>query len=358
MKSIRVLVVDDRPDQRNLLQQVLEKDPRFQVLAALPNCGDALRFIKLETPQAVTIRWPMQDGSSPACVRHVSAQFATPVVALVESDFARNEAQALRQGAVSAFLALPDCGHRDYSQRCQAFCDHLAAMSKVHIIRRKVPGSAAPLLEPGSNGAALERMPGGLRGQLMGVGIVASTGGPAAVCEVLRRLPKDFVAPVLLVQHITTEFSQSFVDWLAGNISLDVRTAENEELTLPGTVYVAPPDYHLHWENRRTWLRKGERECWQRPSGNVLFRSMAQSGLSTVGVILTGLGEDGAQGLLELRQSGAHTISQNRESCVVYGMPKAAVRIGAVDEEMPLELIGPRLLELGRGLEDGDLGVR
>ena len=93
--SIRVLVVDDRPDQRSLLQRVLEQDPRFQVVAAVPNCGDALHMIRRETPHAVTIRWPMRDGSSPACVRHVSAQFATPVVALIESDFAHNEAQAL-----------------------------------------------------------------------------------------------------------------------------------------------------------------------------------------------------------------------------------------------------------------------
>ena len=343
MKSIRVLVVDDRPEVRLWVQEVLQNDPRFQVVAALPSCEDAIRFIRLEPPQAVTIRWPMEDGSSATCVRHVSAQFATPVVALVEGDFARQEAQALRQGAVSAFLSQPDRDHRDYPKRCRAFCDHVAAMSKVHIIRRKlVDGRTAA--DFAAAPVALERT--APSGQVMAVGIVASTGGPAAVCEILRKLPKDFLAPVLLVQHITSEFSQSFVDWLSGNIGLNVRLAEHEELTLPGTVYVGPPDYHLHWENRRTWLRKGERECWQRPSGNVLFRSMAESGLSCIGVILTGLGEDGAQGLLTLRESGSHTIAQSRESCVVYGMPKAAVRMGAVDEEMALERIGPRVLEL------------
>ncbi|MBN9414386.1 hypothetical protein ABS71_21535 [bacterium SCN 62-11] len=342
---IRVLVVDDRPEFRFWIQEVLEKDPRFLVVAALPNCEDALRFIRLEPPQAVTIRWPMSDGSSPSCVRHVSAQFATPVVALVDGDFAKNEAQALRQGAVSAFRSLPDREHRDYPQRCRAFCDHVAAMSKVHIIRRKLADGRSPVdFAAASTGG--EKPTPAPSGQLMAVGITASTGGPAAVCDILRKLPSDFMAPVLLVQHITSEFSQSFVDWLSGNIALQVRLAEHEELTLPGTVYVAPPDYHLHWQNRRTWLRKGERECWQRPSGNVLFRSMAESSLTTVGVILTGLGEDGAQGLLALRESGARTIAQNRESCVVYGMPKAAVKLGAVDEELPLERIGSRLLEL------------
>lgn len=344
MSSIRVLVVDDRPDYRLWVQEVLQKDGRFLVLATLPNCEDALRFIRLEPPHAVTIRWPMGDGSSATCVRHVSAQFATPVVALVDGDFARNEAQALRQGAVSAFLALPDREHHDYLRRCRALCDHVAAMSKVHIIRRKLIGGilSSDLGESATGGDRTPPPPG----QLMALGIVASTGGPAAVCEILRKLPKDFPAPVLLVQHITSEFSQSFVDWLSGNIALEVRLAEHEEVTLPGTVYVAPPDYHLHWGNRRNWLRKGERECWQRPSGNVLFRSMAESGLATIGVILTGLGEDGAQGLLALRESGAHTIAQDRESCVVYGMPKAAVRMGAVDEELPLERIGPRILDL------------
>ncbi len=345
MKNIRVLVVDDRPEFRSWTQEVLEKDPRFVVVAALPNCGDALRFIRLESPQAVTIRWPMSDGSSASCVRHVSAQFATPVVAVVDGDFAKNEAQALRQGAVSAFLALPHREHRDYEQRCRAFCDHVAAMSKVHIIRRKLADGRSPLT-PAAQAPVTEKSNPPASGQLMALGIVASTGGPAAVCDILRKLPADFVAPVLLVQHITSEFSQSFVDWLSGNISLRVQLAEHEEFALAGTVYVAPPDYHLHWENRRTWLRKGERECWQRPSGNVLFRSMAESALPTIGVILTGLGEDGAQGLLALRESGGHTIAQNRESCVVYGMPKAAVRIGAVIEELPLERIGSRVLDL------------
>lgn len=343
MSQIRVLVVDDRAEVRQSLHELLDGDQRFRVVATLANCQDALRMIKLEAPQAVTVRWPMADGSSASCVRQVSGKFATPVVAVVDGDFARNEALALRQGAVSAFPALPSPLHRDYAQRCQAFCNHVAAMSKVHIIRRKLdhrsltdePAVAQVVAEP--------RL-----AQIMAVGIVASTGGPAAVCEILRRLPSDFPAPVLLVQHITSEFSESFVDWLDKNVPMKVQMAENEELTTPGAIYVAPPDFHLHWENRRTWLRKGERECWQRPSGNVLFRSLAESGLSTIGVILTGLGEDGAQGLLSLRESGSHTIAQNRESCVVYGMPKAAVRLGAVDEELALEMIGPRIMDLAR----------
>ncbi|MFN8607880.1 MAG: chemotaxis protein CheB [Vulcanimicrobiota bacterium] len=346
MKQIRVFVVDDRAEVRHNLQQLLEGDRRFRVLAALASSQEVLRLSKLEPPEAVTVRWPMADGSSASCVRQLSGKFATPVVAVVEGDFARNEALALRQGAVSAFPALPAPAHRDYSQRCRAFCDHVAAMSKVHIIRRKLDARPEQVeLDPPTN------PPESRRGQVMAVGIVASTGGPAAVCEILKRLPADFPAPVLLVQHITSEFSESFVEWLDSNVSLRVRMAENEELSVAGSIYVAPPDFHLHWENRRIWLRKGERECWQRPSGNVLFRSLAESGLNTIGVILTGLGEDGAQGLLSLRQSGSHTIAQNRESCVVYGMPKAAVRLGAVDEELALEMIGPRLLDLARGPE-------
>lgn len=348
MKSIRVLVVDDRTEVRQSLHELLEGDRRFQVLGSLASSGDALRMVKLESPQAVTVRWPMADGSSAACVRQVSGRFATPVVAIVEADFARNEALALKQGAVSAFPALPSPLARDYPQRCRAFCDHVAAMSKVHIIRRRLDFGVERAEACELTGSAVVPPQ---RGQVMAVGIVASTGGPAAVHEILRKLPADFPAPVLLVQHITAEFSESFVEWLDGNVPMAVQMAENEELTRPGTIYVAPPDFHLRWDNRRTWLRKGERECWQRPSGNVLFRSLAESALSTIGVILTGLGEDGAQGLLSLRQAGSHTIAQNRESCVVYGMPKAAVRLGAVDEEMALEMIGPRLLNLARVCE-------
>lgn len=316
---IRVFIVDDRPEQHPLLIRMLGQDRRFELLGCSSRGEDALRLVARDTVDVVLLRWAM--AGTPAAIRRLSAHYAIPVIAMVESDFQTNEGLALRQGAVSAF-PYPS------QQLGQSLCDHVASMSQVRIIRRKLTSPC------GSDCAA--------------VGVVASTGGPAAMAEILKGLAPDFPAPILLVQHITAEFFSGFVSWLDENSPLPVRLAENEGRTEPGQVYVAPPNLHLHWEGQRIRLRSGQPECGQCPSGNVMLRSLAASGLPTVGVVLTGLGEDGASGLLALRQAGCHTLAQDRATSAIYGMPAAAGRLGGVTEELPLSAIAPRLIQLTR----------
>ena len=179
------------------------------------------------------------------------------------------------------------------------------------------------------------------------VGLVASTGGPQALIQLLGQLPPDFPAPILLVQHITASFLEGFVAWLGHNCRLPVVFAANGQVPAAGRVYVAPADQHLRVERGSLWLDRGDPVCAQRPSGTVLLESLARSlGPQALGVLLTGMGEDGARGLLEIRTAGGYTLAEDASTAVVYGMPGAAVQLGGVDESLPLPAIAPRLLEL------------
>jgi two-component system chemotaxis response regulator CheB len=179
------------------------------------------------------------------------------------------------------------------------------------------------------------------------VGIVASTGGPKALESVLGGLPADFPLPVVLVQHIDRGFVDGFTSWLDRVCALHVTRAQDGQTPRPGAVYVAPGDRHLRVQRRVLRLDDAEPVALQRPSGTLLLRSMADSfGDAGIGVLLTGMGEDGAEGLLAVRRAGGHTIAEDESTAVVYGMPAAAVRLGGVCESLPLGAIANRLSRL------------
>jgi two-component system chemotaxis response regulator CheB len=179
------------------------------------------------------------------------------------------------------------------------------------------------------------------------LGIVTSTGGPNALVQVLGGLGADFPLPILLVQHITGSFLAGFASWLNAVSPFTVVVVKDRARTLPGNIYMAEQDHHLVASDGVVRACGGVPVCAQRPSGTVLFDSMAAAGGSrALGLLLTGMGEDGAQGLLRLRQSGAWTIAEDESTAVVYGMPAEAVRLGAVSELLPLPAIGARLLGL------------
>jgi two-component system chemotaxis response regulator CheB len=180
------------------------------------------------------------------------------------------------------------------------------------------------------------------------VGIASSTGGPSALVQVLRALPGDFPLPILVVQHITRGFAGSLAEWMNKEIALQVRLAKVDESPMPGTVLIAPDDHHMQVSNQgRILLHNSPPYKGLRPSANYLFFSMAQVfGRRAAGVILTGMGDDGVDGLFELRQQGGLTLAQDEASSVVYGMPLEAVRRKAVDQVLSLEQIGAKLLQL------------
>jgi two-component system chemotaxis response regulator CheB len=179
------------------------------------------------------------------------------------------------------------------------------------------------------------------------MGVVSSTGGPNALVQLLGALGPDFPLPILMVQHISGNFLDGFASWLRGACPFSVKLVQNREPVVRGTVYLAARDRHLRLTASCLETDFGDPVCLQRPSGTVLFDSMARVlGRQALGVLLTGMGEDGAQGLLRVREEGGHTIAEDESTAVVYGMPAEAVRLGGVCESLPLPAIGPRILEL------------
>jgi two-component system chemotaxis response regulator CheB len=226
------------------------------------------------------------------------------------------------------------------------------AMAEVKVVRRR-PWLLEDTPEPPPRQPRRRPSPGRVR--LIAIG--ASTGGPPALQAVLNRLPANEPVPVVIVQHISRGFVHGLARWLNETTPLQVKLAESGECLRPGTVYLAPDDHHLLVkQSGMAWLRDSSLVDGHRPSVTMLLESVAKSyGRAAVGVLLTGMGSDGARGLKSLRDAGAYTIAQDKETCVVFGMPKQAIALGAAEEVLPLERIGSRLGELvtvQRGIRD------
>jgi len=217
-------------------------------------------------------------------------------------------------------------------------------LAKIETIRKLI---GAPAVAKPPAAAELPR-PSSLERPETLVAIGASAGGPAALAKVLSQLPADFPAPIILVQHVDVQFAKGLADWLQSQTPLKVRIAQDGERPVPGAVLLAGTDDHLIFSSpgRLSYIREPS-DCSYRPSVDVFFKSIEQLwGGPVVAALLTGMGRDGAEGLRLLRNRGHHTIAQDRSSSAVYGMPKAAAELDAASEILPIERIGPRLVEI------------
>jgi two-component system chemotaxis response regulator CheB len=224
-------------------------------------------------------------------------------------------------------------------------CTQLAIMSQVQVVRQGISRG----LNFGSVDTIATTLPD-RAGTYSTVGIVASTGGPQALVQLLGGLGADFPLPILLVQHITSSFLEGFVTWLTGATPFEVRIAEEDEKPQPGRVYVAPVDRHLGLIHGHLAILDSPAVCSQKPSGTVLFSAMARDlGKYGIGVVLTGMGADGSEGLRQMADKGAYTIVEDASTCVVNGMPAAAAKLGGARETLPLPAIASRLRDLALG---------
>jgi len=350
-KRIRVMIVEDSRPVREMLEYIIGEDPRLEVVASVASAEDALRKLHQVAPDVISmdIRLPGMNGFE--ATQRIMVERPTPIVvvsASVESEELNISMNALRAGALSVMEKPVSASHHHYAELAGRLCTQLVIMSQVRVIRQRARRNLG--LQPPVIGQQASRsMPivASAAGSFQMVGIVASTGGPNALAKVLAGLGCNFPAPVLLVQHITPSFLTGFVAWLNGISPMPVVEATEGEIPKPGIVYVAPAERHLLIERGCLHLDSGEPVSSQRPSGTVLFRSMARSlGANCLGVLLTGMGEDGAAGLRDVRERGGYTIAEDETTAVVYGMPAAAVNIGAVCESLPLDDIAPRVLQL------------
>ncbi|MYN05665.1 chemotaxis-specific protein-glutamate methyltransferase CheB [Pseudoduganella sp. DS3] len=376
MKQIKVMVVDDSAVVRQVLSGLLGREPDMQVTYAVADPILASERMRLQWPDVVVldIEMPRMDGIT--FLRKIMAERPTPVVicsSLTEKN-TRTSMDALAAGAV-AVVCKP---RMDLRQSLHDGCDELvAAVRSAAQARLQAPapviGSARPaplqsvpgvpaaklsadaILPPMSEGAAP------MRGSGRVVALGTSTGGTQALERVLTELTP--AAPgIVIVQHMPEQFTAAFAERLNSLCQITVREARNNDPVLPGQALIAPGGRHM-------LLRRGPTQYFvevvdgplvnrHRPSVDVLFRSVAKcAGASALGIIMTGMGDDGAVGLLEMRQSGARTLAQDEQSCVVYGMPREAVKRGAAERSVALDAISREILQYGSGERRSNEGL-
>lgn len=338
-KPIKVLVVEDSPVVQQLLAHIIDRDPRLRVVGIAGDAAEAVRLLHSAHPDVITmdIRLPHMNGFE--ATRWIMRDHPTPIVVVASNvddktlDISMN---ALRAGALSVVAKPPGTGRAEYEELADTLCTQLVIMSEVKVVRQHACRPAEVPLPPLPPQKPVEM-----------VGIVASTGGPGAIARILGALPAGFGVPVVVVQHMGAPFMGGFAHWLGSVSVLPVALAEDGQPALPGRVYVAPGDVHLTVIDGTLHLNDDPPVLGQRPSGDVLFRSLADArGRRSVGVLLTGMGEDGARGLAALRQAGGYTIAQDSSTAVIWGMPGAAVRLDAAIEVLPVGSIALRLRQL------------
>jgi two-component system chemotaxis response regulator CheB len=337
---IRILIVDDSVVVRELLRELLESDPGISVVGEASNGKEAVEKTVYLGPDLVTldVRMPVMDGLE--AVREIMAVKPTPILIITASlskDDLDISFQAIQRGALDVMLKPCLDSRKDYQEIREDLIERVTILSRIHVIshprRRARKTRSIPKKD--------------IRQREFTVVIGASLGGPAAVMTVLRALSKNFPAPIVIVQHIAKGFSDGFATWLNTHLPFDVRLARDGDPLRAGRVLIAPDGYHTTVEGGI--LRLGEdppiNSC--RPSVDALFISAARTQRERViGILLTGMGTDGAEGAQEVREHQGHVIVQDEESCVVFGMPRAAIERGAANAILPLTDIPEALVSL------------
>ncbi|SMG02747.1 protein-glutamate methylesterase/protein-glutamine glutaminase [Burkholderia singularis] len=347
-KKIRVLCVDDSALIRSLMTEIINGQPDMEVCATAPDPLVARELIKQHNPDVLTldVEMPRMDGLD--FLEKLMRLRPMPVV-MVSSLTERGSEitlRALELGAVD-FVTKPRVGIRDgMLDYAEKLADKVRAASRARVRQHTRPVQAAASAGQPAGGAPLVNNPLVSTEKLIIVG--ASTGGTEAIREVLTPLPPDAPA-VLIAQHMPPGFTRSFAQRLNGLCRISVKEAEHGERVLPGHAYIAPGHAHLllarSGANYIAHLSDEPPVNRHRPSVDVLFRSAAQhAGKNALGVILTGMGRDGAAGLAEMRKAGAYTFAQDEASCVVFGMPREAIAAGGVDDISPLADLSRRIM--------------
>lgn len=346
MSTIRVLLAEDSPTARHHLADMINQSPGMRVVGEARDGEEVLALVEELKPDVVSmdIRMPRMDGLE--ATRQIMTRNPTPIVvvsALLDADI-HLSFEALEAGALAVVEKPPARHDPSFPDKQRQLVNTLAAMAGVHVVRRweNLPGRNGT--EPSEFAASAPVKP-----EVIAIG--ASAGGPSALSTMLSSLPADLPVPVVVVQHMLDEFVPGLARWLNDGSPLKVRVASDGMILEPGVVHLSSGAAHLTVARRGDGLVArlitAQGAYRYRPSVDVLFESVATTcGASAIGMLLTGMGDDGAAGLLAMRQAGGRTFAQDKSSCTVFGMPAAAIELGAVEQVLPLNRLSNVILKL------------
>jgi two-component system, chemotaxis family, protein-glutamate methylesterase/glutaminase len=360
---IKVLVVEDSPVAKEYLIHILSSAPGVEIIGTAANGREALEAVRRLNPDVVTmdINMPVMDGLE--ATRRIMETNPVPIV-IVSGNWNPKEVEttfrAIEAGALAVVQRPVGIGHPDAEKMAGEMVLKVRLMSEVKVVRRWDRNRAEmhcgrPIQQPDTK---LQRETAYPQIGTAGIDVVAigaSTGGPMAIKTILNSLPKDFPASILIVQHIAAGFLRGMVDWLTETSAISLRIAADGEVLLPGHVYFAPDGFNVGVRSDgRIYLDDKDANQRARPSVSHLFRSVAEVfGGNAAGILLSGMGRDGAEELKLMKEKGQVTIAQDRESSVIYGMPGAAVELGAAMYVLSPDKIAAALNTLTRRIERG-----
>jgi two-component system, chemotaxis family, protein-glutamate methylesterase/glutaminase len=356
-RKVRVLIVDDSASVRQVLKRILEEDPELEVIGTACDPFAAAQQLEREIPDVITldVEMPKMDGVT--FLEKLMSQHPIPVV--ICSSLAEEGSDvafaALEKGAVE-IIAKPRLGAGQFLEESSLrIRDAIKAAASAKVQRRPARVHLAPAPSKLTADAVLPAQGKGrtvLRTTEKVIVVGASTGGTEALRLFLEALPAN--APgVVIVQHMPEKFTAAFARRLDDTCTVSVKEAETNDAVVPARVLVAPGNRHMLLKRAgaryHVEIVDGPLVCRHRPSVDVLFRSAARfAGPNAIGILMTGMGDDGARGMLEMKTAGAHTIAQDESSCVVFGMPREAIALGGVSVVLPLDQIAGEALKLAR----------
>ena len=347
---IKVLVVDDSAVVRDLLKHILTSQSEIVVIGEAKDGQEAVEFVAVNKPDVITMDINMPRLNGFEATRQIMQKYPVPIV-IVTASWDPNDLNktwtAMEAGAVAAIEKPRYSTEEDYKNNAKNIVDTVRLMSQVKVVRRW-PKRKVAVTEVSAD--RTESRLSAPRYEIVAIG--ASTGGPPVIKELLETLPENFSAPIAIVQHIARNFTAGLVEWLDRSTALKVRVAKNREILESGTVYVAPDGLQMKVDlSNHIILTDDPPENGLKPSVSYLFRSVAEIfGKKAVGILLTGMGKDGANELRTLKDKGAITIAQDKETSVIHGMPGEAIKIGgATHIAAPDRIVGLLMRLIGAG---------
>jgi len=332
---INTLIVDDSEMVRDVIRDFLKGDRNFSIIGEAADGEEAVEKILSLNPDLVTLDIQMPKMNGLEVIEAVMKKTFVPIVVITSYDTAKNAYEATIRGALE-FYSKDIFSSSLSPNRRQEIYETLKRISSVKARKASASGELSQQNPPAKR-------------KIDVIVIASSTGGPKALSRFFSLLPAGFSVPVVVVQHNSSGFDKSFAQWLGTFTSLKVKLAEDGEILKSGTVYIAATDRHLVFGkvDRCLHYTDGEPENNQKPAADVLFRSAAEVfGTAVVSVVLTGMGNDGAEGTRKVSELGGITLAQDEESSLIYGMPKIAVETGCVDRVLPLDRIPEELVRL------------